>query len=279
MDLGILFKKAGKVAAENSPAILAALGVSGTLTTAYLSAKAAFRSAGQVDVANREKYEEFQKSQETLSGYPEEMEELIKITNGGALTAREMFDLTWKNYIPAAATAALTVSAIILAVRVQERRNAALAAAYTTVEKSYAEYRAKNIEKHGKNKDQAVKDAVAQDNVDRLDLRRTPIIITGKGDTMCIDGWSGRPFSSSRNIIDKAVNEFNRTLNNNDFASLSEFWALLGLDPTSDSDYIGWSRESGLLELDWSGAIAKDDEPALYYTFKTMPTDRFQSAY
>lgn len=278
MDLGILFKKAGKVAAENSPAILAALGVSGTLTTAYLAAKGAFKSAEDICEANHEKYEEFQSKQNEASDSAE-TQVIHDEMNGGALTTREAFDLTWKNYIPAAASAALTISAIILAVRVQERRNAALAAAYTTVEKSYAEYRAKNIEKNGKNKDQAVKDAVAQDNVDRLDLRRTPIIITGKGDTMCIDGWSGRPFSSSRNIIDKAVNEFNRTLNNNDFASLSEFWALLGLDPTSDSDYIGWSRESGLLELDWSGAIAKDDEPALYYTFKTMPTDRFQSAY
>jgi Family of unknown function (DUF6353) len=270
MDFGILFKRAGKVAAENSPAILAALGVSGTLTTAYLAAKGAFKSSEIIRDERKNRENEASGNTGILtSSEAEEVE----------LTTRDMFDLTWKNYIPAAATAALTVSAIILAVRVQERRNAALAAAYTTVEKSYAEYRAKNIEKNGKNKDQAVKDAVAQDNMDRLDLRRTPIIMTGKGDTVCIDGWSGRPFSSSRNIIDKAVNEFNRTLNNNDFASLSEFWALLGIDPTSDSDYIGWNRDSGLLELDWSAVIKKDDEPALYYTFKTMPSDRFQSAY
>lgn len=273
MDLGILFKKAGKVAAENSPAILAALGVSGTLTTAYLSAKGAFKSSKDIEEASQEKYKKFQQAQ--VAEDQAEVDEL----NGGALTTREAFDLTWKNYIPAAASAALTISAIILAVRVQERRNAALASAYSVVEKSYAEYRAKNIEKNGKNKDQAVKDAVAQDNMDRIENTLSPIIITGKGDTSCVDGWSGRKFSSSRNIIDKAVNEFNRTLNNNDFASLSEFWALLGIDPTSDSDYIGWNRESGLLELEWSAVVDKNDEPALYYTFKTMPSDRFQSAY
>lgn len=272
MDLGILFKKAGKVAAENSPAILAALGVSGTLTTAYLAAKGAFKSSEDLLVANVEKEKKLQEA--VALGNKDEADTLRE-----DFTTQEKFELTWKNYIPAAASAALTISAIILAVRVQERRNAALASAYTVVEKSYAEYRAKNIEKNGKNKDQAVKDAVAQDNMTRIDKTLAPIIMTGKGDTICVDGWSGRKFSSTRNLIDKAVNEFNRTLNNNDFASLSEFWALLGIDPTSDSDYVGWNRESGLLELDWSGVITKDDEPALYYEFKTMPSSRFQSSY
>jgi Family of unknown function (DUF6353) len=273
MSFDILLKRVGKVAAENSPAILAALGVSGTLTTAYLAAKGAFKASDDIRTANAEKHQKFLVALESEDSA--EADEL----NGGELTTQEKAELTWKCYIPAAASAALTVSAIILAVRVQERRNAALAAAYTTVEKSYAEYRAKNLEKIGKKKEQEVRDEIAQDKMNQTDLSRTPIILTKKGDTLCMDGWSGRPFSSSRNIIDKAVNDFNRTLNNNDFASLSEFWALLDLPPTSDSDYVGWNRETGLLELDWSAVVDENDEPALVYTFKTMPESRFMSAF
>jgi hypothetical protein len=272
MSFDILLKRVGKVAAENSPAILAALGVSGTLTTAYLAAKAGFQSVGVLKAAEEDAREHFFGDQSDDQG------EAVEVEFPG-LSTQEKTHAVWKLYIPAAASAALTVSAIILAVRVQERRNAALAAAYTTVEKSYAEYRAKNVEKIGKKKEQEVRDEIAQDKMNQTDFSRTPIILTKKGDTLCMDGWSGRPFSSSRNIIDKAVNDFNRTLNNNDFASLSEFWALLDLPPTSDSDYVGWNRETGLLELDWSAVVDENDEPALVYTFKTMPESRFMSAF
>lgn len=280
MDFGILFKRAGKVAAENSPAILAALGVSGTLTTAYLAAKAAFKSSDVLREAEMDKAESLRKEyyEEHQDESPLHYDDENESPWMEPLTTQEKVQAVWKLYVPAAASAALTVAAIVLAVRVQDRRNAALAAAYTTVEKSYAEYRAKNLEKLGKSKEQKLRDEIAQDRINRSPKVDRVVIATGKGDTLCQDAWSGRFFTSSRNLVDKAVNEFNSQLNKDGFASLTVFYDLLGISGISESDYIGW-RDGELMELQWSAVIDEDDEPALCFTFRNNPDARFASAY
>jgi hypothetical protein len=278
MDLSMLFKRAGKVAAENSPAILTALGVSGTLTTAYLAAKAGFKSVAVLQEAEENKKAEF------LGDALREVEEgpepqgVTKMTPE-PLTTREKVEAVWPLYAPAVASAAFTVSAIILAARVSERRNAALAAAYTTVRESYTEYRAKNVEKIGKKKEQEVRDEIAQDRINRKPVSKGVLLLTKKGgETLIQDAWTGRFFTSSKALIDKAVNDFNSQLIKNDYGSLSEFWNLIGIPSTTDSDYIGWSVDQ-LLEIDWTGVIDENEEPALSFTFKTLPHARFASTY
>jgi hypothetical protein len=269
MDLSILFKRVGKVAAENSPAILAALGVSGTLTTAYLAAKAGFQSVDVLKQAEEEKAEKIASDERTS-------EELSEEERSSKLTPQEKFETVWKLYAPAAASAALTVSAIVLAVRVQERRNAALAAAYTTIEKSYSEYRAKNVEKLGKQKEQKLRDEIAQDQVNRHPASQSTIIITGNGDTLCRDGWSDRYFNSSLNLIERAVNDANAQINKHGYVSLSEFWSYLGIPPTDESDIIGWRDQ---IEIDITGVVDDKGEPAVSYSFRNHPDPRFMSAY
>lgn len=273
MDFGILFKKAGKVAAENSPAILTALGVSGTITTAYLAAKAAFKSVDVLREAEEAKREEhFSNVSNQETGEPEEKE-------FEGLTTQEKVEAVAELYIPAVVSGALTITAIILAARVQERRNAALASAYCTIKESYTEYRAKNVEKLGKKKEQELRDEIAQDRVSRTSASRSVVFITKKGgETACQDAWSGRFFTSSRNQVDRAVNEFNAQVLRDGYGSLSEFYHLLGIPSTTDSDYIGW-RDDKIMEIDWSAVIDKDDEPALCFTFKVLPDPRFASAY
>lgn len=261
MDLTILTKRMGKIAADNSPAILTAIGVTGTLTTAYLAAKGAFKSAEVI--ADAEEKQNV-KAIDDPEVYP--------------LTTQEKIELTWKNYLPAATSAVLTVTAIICANRISDRRTAAMASAYSIVEKSYAEYRAKTLEKTNKTKEQAIRDEIAQDRINANPVSQSTIILTKGGSTLCEDAWNNRYFTSSRNIIDKAVNDFNASLLKQDHLSLSEFWHLLGIPSTSNSDNIGW-RSDRLLELDWSAVIDENDEPALSFAFRTLPDPRFASAY
>lgn len=273
MDFGILFKRAGKVAAENSPAILTALGVSGTLTTAYLAAKAGFRSVEVLKATEEDARKHFFGDQSDDEGEPVEVE-------FDGLTKKEQVEAVWELYVPAVTTAVLTISAIILAARVQDRRNAGLAAAYTTVEKSYSEYRAKNVEKLGKKKEQDLRDELAQDRVDRNPVSKSTLIITNKGgETLCHDSWSQRYFTSSRNLIDRAVNDFNSQMNKDGYGSLSEFWYLIGLAPTIESDRIGWRADKNLLELEWSGLAAEHDQAAMSFTFRPLPQPKFDSSY
>lgn len=266
MDLTPLFKRAGKIAADNSPAILTAIGVTGTLATAYLAAKGAFKS---VDVL---KDGETDKKKNLGEGFDEEID--------GALTTQEKFDLTWKLYSPAAVSAALTVTAIICAARINDRRTAAVASAYSVVEKSYAEYRAKAVEKAGKKREQDIRDSIAQDRVDSSPVSKSVLIVTKKGNTLCYDSWTDRYFRSDMETIRKAVNDFNAQVINDTYASLSDFYHLVDLPSTKESDYIGWSTDKLLqIEDPASAVVSEDGEPAIVLDFRTKPNGRFTSAY
>jgi Family of unknown function (DUF6353) len=266
MNLGTLAQRAGKVAAKNSPAILTAIGVTGTLTTAYLAAKAAFKS---VDVLKEAEL----KKEASVS-----TEEASTDEGTFGLTRQEKFEAVWKLYVPAAASAAMTVSAIILANRIGERRNAALASAYSVVQEGYKEYRAKATEKVGKKKEQEIRDEIAQERIDRNPINHTTLIVNDAGSTLCYDRWNDRYFTSSKNAIDKAVNEFNALVLADGYASLNELFHFLGIDMTLSGEEIGYNTDR-LLEIDVNAVVTKDGEPALTWDYRVPPITRFDSVH
>jgi hypothetical protein len=269
MNLGTLAQRAGKVAAKNSPAILTAIGVTGTLTTAYLAAKAAFKSVDVLKEAEGKKL-----NNRSMDDIPEgEVNEPSDV-----LTKQEKFEAVWKLYAPAAASAAMTVSAIILANRIGERRNAALASAYSVVQEGYKEYRAKATEKVGKKKEEEIRAEVAQERMNRHPVNQTTLIVTGRGSTLCYDMWNDRYFNSDIESIRKAVNDFNKDLINSSYMALTEFYHLLGLPSTRNSDMVGWDTDK-LLEIDYVGTIHPDGTPAIAIDFKVPPSERFATLY
>lgn len=277
MDLSILFQRVGKVAAANTPAILTALGVTGTFTTALLAAKAGFNSVEVLKDAETAKQEQVVEEFE----HPvitHDAADFVESIDSIGLTKREKAEAVWKLYVPAAASAALTVSAIVLASNIMGSRNAALAAAYTTVERSYSEYRTKNIEKIGKKKEEELRAAISQDRINKNPPTPSTIIVTGRGDSLVMDGWSGRCFYSTKTEVDKAVNDFNSKVHRDGYGSLSEFWAYIDLPPVDESNMVGWSSDK-ILEIDWDGTIGPNDEPTLTYSFRVLPNPRFASAY
>lgn len=266
MDLSALFKRAGQVAAEKSPAILTAIGVTGTLTTAYLAAKAAFASVEVLKEAEEAARAEFFGDQTDAEG------KVVEVEFEG-LTFGEQFEAVWKLYTPAAASAAMTVAAIICAGRVSDRRAVAMASAYSVVEKNFKEYRAKTTSKIGKKKEQEIRDEIAQERVDRHPTSRTETILTKDGTQMCYDPWSDRYFTSDVETIRSAVNDFNAKVINESYASLSEFWHMIGLGPTKNSDRIGWSTDA-LLDVDYSFPTVNGN-PVCYVDFRVEPTTRY----
>jgi hypothetical protein len=257
MNLTPLFKRLGKVAADNSPAILTSIGVTGVVASAYLAAKGAFQAADIITKAQAE----------------EDKGEV-----GHELTTEEKFHLTWKCYIPAATCVVLSATAMICANNISNRRAAAMASAYSVVRESYSEYRAKTVEKIGKKKEQEVRDEIAQDRRDRHPIDRTTLIVTGKGPTLIYDKWNDRYFTSSRNEIDAAVNQLNREINVNGFATMTEFYHLLNVPGVGHSDYLGWSLKQ-LLEVKYSGTLDADGDACLQMEFASEPDPKFDSAY
>lgn len=249
MTLTGILARAEKLVADNSPQILTALGVAGTITTAVLTGKAAV----QADRVIRQT--------QKLNDDPEEPYDL---------TPRDKVKLTWKLYIPPVATGAVTIASIILANQIGTRRAAAMAAAYAVSERAYSEYKDEVRRRFGAIKEQSVRDGVAQHQVNENPVENRQVIITGGGNVLCFEPFTGRYFDSDMESLKKAMNDLNYRINSDGYASLSEFYDLVGLPHTAYSDDVGWKSDK-LLELDISTTLASDGRPAISFTYLVEP--------
>lgn len=255
MTLASFAKGVEKFVQDNSPAILTAIGVVGTLSTAYFTGKASFKA---VKVINEEQARILR----------EDLDAEIPMTN------KEKFYLTWKLYIPAAGTGVMTIACIVCANRIGNRRAAAMAAAYSISERAFTEYKEKVIEKIGENKERQVRDELAQDRVNRNPKSKNEVIISGGGEVLCYDEYSGRYFESSMEEIKKAMNDTNYRIINDGFASLGDFYERLSLPSTKYSEEVGWNTDHPL-EILFSTTMSDDNKPCLAIDYQTVPTRGF----
>lgn len=262
-DLSALFKRAGQVAAENSPAILTAIGVTGTLTTAYLAAKGALKAADALKEAEEEK------KANLGEGFDPDLD--------GVLTTQEKFEATWEHFVPAALSAAMTVTAIICSNRISDRRTAALASAYSVVKESYTEYQSKTAEKVGPKKAAEIKEEVAAEMVRRHPIRTTEIVAPVSGQVLFYDRWSGRYFYSDVETVRGAVNDFNQQLIHDMYMSLNEFWEKIKLPSTTCGEHLGWTSDN-LLETDITW-VTIEGERVAFVDFKTLPVPKYYESH
>lgn len=248
-----LIGQSSRFISNNSPALLTGIGVVGTITTAILATQAGMD-------AQRELSDEFNARAAT---FPDDQEV-------PELPFKEKAKIVWPVYIPAAASGVMTISAIILANRIGNKRTAALAAAYAISEKAIVEYRDKVREVVGVNKEGKIRDAVAQEQVDRTPVPSNLVVIEGT-DVLCFDAWSARYFKSSMEQLKSAQNAINYNINKYDYASLSDFYDELDLPHTQESDDIGWNIDGKLLELEYSSCISPEGKPALSIRFVVLP--------
>jgi hypothetical protein len=241
-----MIARAQKLIFDNSPLLLTAIGVSGTAATAVLTGKATHDAL----------------MSEVHRYYDADDYFIEKL--GARTTVRKY----WKLYIPAMASGVLTVVAIVGANRIGTRRAASLAAAYTLAERGYSEYKDKVVEKIGQGKEQAIRDDLAQDRVNR-DAGSKQIIISGT-DILSHDAFTGRYFQSNMEALRKAENDINRQVLNDGYASLSDFYRLIGLQRTSEADEIGWTTDKSL-ELKFSTVLSEDGRPCLSFEFSVRP--------
>lgn len=238
--------KLERLVSDNSPLILTAVGVVGTVTTAVLTGKASIKAYQEIEAERS--------AQLIPEGWPTKKSFLVK--------------RTWKYFIPALATGSLTIAAIVGSNRIGTRRAGALAAAYAVTEKAYAEYKDKVIETIGEKKEQKVRDEIAQDRVNKLP-GANEVIIMGT-DVLCCDLLSGRYFESTMEDLKKAQNDLNYRILNDSYASLSDFYNLIGLSSTKYSDEVGWKSYEPL-ELQFSTTLADDMRPCLAINFNIEP--------
>ena len=227
---------------NNTPTILSAVAVGGVVTTAYLAGKASI-----------EAYKVIQ-AKEGIEGTPDDRKDRWKSRG----------KLVWKLYIPTAASGAVTIGSIIGSERISNKRGAAAQAAFVLTERAYNEYRGKVIEEIGERKDQAIRDQIAEEKVKSNPPPAT--IISGPGNVLCCELLTGRYFTSDMETLRKAVNDLNAHLLKHDRASLQDWYDMIGLQPTTYSDEMGWHSDRQM-ELEFTSILAEDNRPCLAFDY------------
>lgn len=236
-------KKAGRVVTDNSPVILTSLGVAGVLGTAYLTATATAKSVVEL--------------------YNEEYED-VDIDSPIVDKARAV----WPNYIPATIVGVSTIGCIVGGHNIHTRRQAALMSLYTLTDATLKEYRAKVAETIGEREETKIREEVDKDRVQRSSTE--PVIVTGSGDHLCYDSYSGRYFMSNVEAIRRAENRINSQVINDSYASQNDFYRELGIPTTRYGDEIGWRVEQ-MMELRFSSHLTEEGKPVLSVDYRAEP--------
>lgn len=246
MNPRALVKAAEQVIRQNSPAILAGLGATGTVVTGYLCARAGFKHGYRV-------------AQDDEHG-------------GATYTKKEWLNVFGKVYIPPIIAGTVSIGCIIGGVRIGNRRTAAITAAYSLSEKAFQEYRDKVTEKLGERKEQQVRDEIAQEKA----VAGTPsreIVLMGAGDVLCYDLQTDRPFLGTMEGLKKAQNDVNFRVLKDGYAYLSDFYSMIGVYLPKESQYgynMGWNKENGAMELEFSTILVDETRPCLAFKYNYL---------
>lgn len=135
---------------KHSPEILIAAGVIGTVTSTVLACKATTKLSAIMDESKNDieavhKCSEDEKMVDQYSQEDAKKDLVIIYAQTGLKVA--------KLYAPAIALGALSITSIVASNRILCKRNAALAAAYATVDKAFKEYRSRVIDRFGEQVD------------------------------------------------------------------------------------------------------------------------------
>ena len=242
---------------EHSPEILLGIGITGMLSSTILAVKATPKVYTMI---------EKEKEVRRLECEPE-------------LSKVDILKMSWKPYLPAAISFGASTACLIGANSVNAKRNAMLATAYKLSERALVEYKDKVIEVVGEEKEKEIRDKVAKDKVAKDKIENKEVIITTKGDTLCYDSISGRYFKSDVDKIKKVENVINHSLICNDYCSLNEFYDEIGLDATEMGSAIGWSINSGIIEIYFTSQITEDGQPCIVVNFDIPPTYNFDKMF
>jgi len=255
LNLHRVINKVGKFTQDNSPLILTTVGAVGVITTAYLSGRAGFK-AGQIMALD----------------FVERAEHYSNFEEVPAPTLKETVNLTWKCYIPPAITAVVTVASVVSSNRIGTRRAVAMTSALAMSEQAFETYRNKVVEKIGEKKAEKIHDEVVQDAIDQNPLGDRQAFMTGQGETLCFEFYTGRYFYSSVEAIRKAENQINWNLNNgHETASLADFYNLLNLEPTEISQEVGWRADTSPLDINIIGHVSDKGVPCIGVIYKSTP--------
>jgi hypothetical protein len=248
MMFSILQHRAKTLITENASTILTAGGVIGTVTTATLAGRAAFKAA---DIIREEEVKAVQEGNGHTMG----------------LSNWERTRLVWPLFIPPVIIGGATIGSIVMANQMSAQRAAALAAAYGISQKQLDEYKRKLEEKLGVKKAEAIRDEIQQDRINRHPP--DSVIIVGTGPVLCYDAFSDRYFKSTAEHLRKAERVVNGEIDTGNECKLGVFYNELELPNTMFDDMLGWNVNNPCRIA--ISAMMMNDDACLCVEFVNLP--------
>lgn len=242
--------KSKGLARQNGPTMMVAGGIIGVVASTVLACRATLKAETVVHNANkeiadiRENSREENRKKELTKAY-------VKVGLDVALL-----------YLPAVGLGALSITSILASHKMLTKRNAALAAAYTTLEQSFKEYRARVVDRYGEEvehdiyynlQEYEVEETVTDKNGKEKKVKRKVKVANSEASPYArfFMPWDSKdPHAGSisyerapgYNEITLAHQEFvlNDLLRANGYLFLNEVYSALGFSKTVVGQAVGW---------------------------------------
>jgi hypothetical protein len=175
---------------------------------------------------------------------------------------KEIIQLTWQCYIPAALVGLSTISCIFGANILNKRNQASLVSAYALLSESYQQYRKAAKTVYGDDADSKIKVQMAKDTYVSADGYSvySSDLDTESEKILCYDLYSQRYFMSTMASVLNAQYHLNRNFSLRGDVSVNEFYEFLGIDKINCGDEIGWSMGDGIMWLDFENSHVEMDD-------------------
>ena len=245
----------GRTLAKHSPVILTSVSVVGVFATAVLASKATIEAKRRLAMED--------------SLIPEK------------LAPKQVVQITWDLYIPAAVMGVTTAACIIGVHGVHTRRQAALMSIYSLTEAALKEYKDKVIETIGENKERKIREDIDQDHLDHNPVSTKEVLLTGTGEMLCYDSLSGRYFKSDMETLRRIQNDLNERIINFMYVSVNDLYTLLGIPDNTLGDQMGWTTDR-LLKMEFDTMLADVDgkkQPCLVINYEQLPITNYFKSY
>ena len=252
------FNRAGLKLRKHSPEILVVSGVIGTVVSAVMACKATTK-VGKILDETKETVQFIHESKDAGKVFMEDGEqheytEEVAKKDLAIVYAQTGVKLA-KLYGPSVILGTLSIAGILTSNNILRKRNVALAAAYTVVDKGFKEYRGRVVERFGEELDRELRL-----NIKAKEIEETTVDKKGKEKTTtktievaspnyysdyarCFDdGCNGWDKDAEYNLmfLRHQQNHANELLRANVYLFLNDVYEMLGIPRTKAGQCVGW---------------------------------------
>ena len=145
-----------------------------------------------------------------------------------------------KSYMSTIITVSITISAILVNHHLNVKQQKAILSAYLALDNSFKQYKAKFIEKYGEEKEKELRESIIEDEIKKYKKQNphSNEVITFYCE------FSERYFESTMEKVLSAQTDINKIFVTRGYATVNDFFNLLGLEPEEAGDYYEWSTWS-----------------------------------